>query len=708
MAELSPIRILHVDDNETNRYVVARMLQKEGMHVLEAATGELGLQFVTEQLPDLVILDVQLPDLNGFEVCHQIKANSALSLIPVLMLSASFVESQDKAQGLDSGADAYLAQPVEPIELLATIRALLRIRRAEESALILASQWQITFDSMSDGIGLLDQQGAFLRCNRALLNLLDRPNLEVVGQPHQDMMHGLLGLETSLFSHLQETGLRQSIELQSQNHWYNITIEPILNAQSLFIGAVYILADITDRKRAQAERDTLLQLEQAARNEAEAANRIKDEFLAVLSHELRSPLNPILGWAKLLQSRRFDEVGQQRALETIERNASLQAQLIEDLLDVSRIMRGKLSLNITPVNLVAIIEAALETVRLAAEAKAIELRFTICDFELDHSKQTLEATPNNGQGSNSNSKLQTPKFQVLGDGARLQQIIWNLLSNGVKFTPEGGQVDVRLSLVTGHSSTVGNQEQRTKDKGQRTELTHTLKPKTQHPRSYAQITVSDTGKGIKPEFLPHVFEYFRQADSTTTRQFGGLGLGLAIVRNLVELHGGTIQAASSGEDQGATFTVRLPLRTAGIVEQDEGGEPLPAAAVSYPSLTGVRVLLVDDDVDTRNFFAFVLEQQGAMITPVASANEALQICSQTEPDILLSDIGMPEIDGYTLIQQVRALQKGRQIPAIAITAYAGESDQQKTLAAGFQRHIAKPVAPDTLIATITSLLAEGK
>ena len=407
-----------------------------------------------------------------------------------------------------------------------------------------------------------------------------------------------------------------------------------------------ITVDITERKRAEEERDReaaerqrLLKLEQAARSEAEAANRIKDEFLAVLSHELRSPLNPILGWTNLLRSRKLDEATTVRALETIERNAKLQAQLIEDLLDVSRILRGKLSLNVSAVNLNSTIEAAMETVRLAAQAKSIEIQ----------------------------TWFDPAVGQVSGDANRLQQVIWNLLSNAVKFTPTGGRVEVRLECLG----------------------------------TYAQIQVSDTGKGINPDFLPYVFDYFRQADSTTTRVFGGLGLGLAIVRHLVELHGGCVFAASLGEDLGATFTVRLPLMKVKSSFREE--KVLPN---NSPNLQGVRVLVVDDEVDTREFLVFLLEEYGAQVTAFASAAEVLTSIAKLQPDILLSDIGMPEMDGYMLIRQIRAMPPslGGEIKAIALTAYAGETDHQQVLKAGFQKHITKPVDLAELVTAIADLI----
>ncbi|HEY9639473.1 MAG TPA: PAS domain S-box protein [Coleofasciculaceae cyanobacterium] len=400
------------------------------------------------------------------------------------------------------------------------------------------------------------------------------------------------------------------------------------------------LAEELGRRAALAvENAQLYQVAQRDRAEAEAANRVKDEFLAVLSHELRSPLNPILGWIKLLQKGRLDAKKTAQALETIERNAKLQAQLIEDLLDVSRILQGKITLNVAPVNLAATIKAALETVHLAAEAKNIRIQTHF---------HPLAGT-------------------LLGDTNRLQQVVWNLLSNAVKFTPAGGRVEIRLEQID----------------------------------QMAQIQVQDTGKGISPEFLSHVFDYFRQEDGTTTRQFGGLGLGLAIVRHLTELHGGIVQVDSPGQNLGATFTVQLPLNLLEL-------HSIPD--MSYPTvvtdLTNVQVLVVDDDEDMRELAAFILTQSGAQVTLAASAAQALNLLDQSIPDLLLCDVGMPEIDGYALIQQIRMRhpEQGGTLAAIALTAYAGEINQQQALAAGFHLHIAKPVEPEKLLKAIARLL----
>lgn len=407
------------------------------------------------------------------------------------------------------------------------------------------------------------------------------------------------------------------------------------------------------------ERARAYAAERQARADAEAANRMKDEFLATLSHELRTPLNAMLGWTQLLRTRKFDEDRMARALETIDRNTKSLAVLIDDILDVSRIIRGKLHLSPRACLLPSIIEAALDGIRPAAEAKAIQI-----EYFLDASVGA-----------------------VWGDTNRLQQVVWNLLSNAIKFTPKGGRVEVRLEGSPGDST----------------------------ESSSAQIQVIDTGKGISPEFLPYVFERFRQENNTSTRSHGGLGLGLAIVRYLVELHGGTVQASSQGEGQGATFTVQLPLlvesRESGVDSREveassrdtENYSQLPTA---QPLLQGLRVLIVDDEADARELLAIVLEQSGAQVIVSASATEAFDFLSQSRVDVLVSDIAMPKVDGYELIRQVREIeaQRGEQhIPAIALTAYARESDRDLALEAGFQVHLAKPFDPDELVSVVANL-----
>ncbi|HLO50428.1 MAG TPA: PAS domain-containing protein [Kamptonema sp.] len=446
--------------------------------------------------------------------------------------------------------------------------------------------------------------------------------------------------------------------------------------------------------------------------EAQEANRIKDEFLATLSHELRTPLNAILGWAQMLQQRQLTQEKTALALETIERNARLQTQMIEDLLDVSRILGGKLSLKLRPVALSLVIEGAVNTVRPMAEAKGIQL----LSFY----------SPGVGP--------------ILADANRLQQIVWNLLSNAVKFTPSGGRVEVSLEVRNGYSDsiTLGNkQELLTPDRNRSTATTksghlETHRPydsKLPQPQAYAQIQISDTGIGISPKFLPFVFERFRQADSTSTRSYGGLGLGLAIVRHLVELHGGYVFAESEGEGLGATFRVLLPLLEAIPEAQENAQKNELGDADRFSSLTAVekiaiapvkpsptrgllselRVIVVEDQADTRDLLATAIALEGGQVTAVATAAQAFEAICQSRPDVLVSDIGMPEADGYTLIRKVRRLapELGGKIPAVAITAYASEKDRQQALDAGFSVYVRKPAEPAKLIAAIAKLIEQG-
>lgn len=394
------------------------------------------------------------------------------------------------------------------------------------------------------------------------------------------------------------------------------------------------------RKQAEAERAERIR-EQAARAEAEAANRMKDEFLQVLSHEIRTPLNGMLGWAQMLKQGRLDSNTTNRALDAIERNAKAQAQLIDDLMDVSRIIRGELRLDLRPVSLNSVIVTAVETVLPTAKAKAIQIE----------------------------TMLNPAASSVSGDASRLQQVVLNLLTNAIKFTPKGGRVEVWLEPVD----------------------------------SLAQIQVKDTGNGIRADFLPYIFERFRQADSSTTRSHGGLGLGLAIVRHLVELHGGTVQAASPGSGQGATFTVQLPLLT--IPQSSISKEQMCANDKSSNLLNGLRVLVVDDDKDACELLTFILEQHGAEVKAVAEVAEAFEVLVQAEPHILVSDLGMPEEDGYSLIRKVRTLpsDRGGRIPAIALTAYAKEEDRRRALLSGFQTHIPKPIEPEELLIVVANL-----
>jgi len=400
-------------------------------------------------------------------------------------------------------------------------------------------------------------------------------------------------------------------------------------------------AEIEERRRIESEREALLEREQVLRAEAEELSRLKDEFLATMSHELRTPLNAIFGWITLLRTGRLDEPTEERALETIERNARSQKRLIEDLLDVSRIVTGKVTLELSMVDARRVIETAVETMMPAAQAKGIAL------------VPLLDA----GVGP------------LRGDPARLQQVVCNLLSNAIKFTPLGGRVEIVLAR--------------------------------RGPE--AEISVRDTGQGIKPEFLPYVFDRFRQEDGSISRRHGGLGLGLAIVRHLVELHGGTVSASSDGEGKGATFTLRVPIRPSASTAQSAESQPIvPSSAAP---LGGVHVLLVDDDPSAREVIAQILETLGARVSLAATGSAALTLLFERKPHVMVADLGMPEMDGFALIEQVRALDPnlGGRIPAVAVTAYATMQDRLRALHAGYQNHIAKPVEAEELVAVIASL-----
>ena len=433
-----------------------------------------------------------------------------------------------------------------------------------------------------------------------------------------------------------------------------VRISP-LSRDGRVIGTLTIIEDVTERVTREAElqaqieaRTRLLASEKLARSEAERANRLKDEFLATISHELRNPLNAILGWAHMLRLGKLNEANIERAVETIYRNAKSQSQLVADLLDVSRIISGKLRLDVRTVDLIYIVNAAIDSIRPAADAKGIRL-------------QTM---------------LDPAAGPISGDADRLQQIVWNLLTNAVKFTPKGGKIQVKVHRIDSH----------------------------------VEIVVSDSGVGISKEFLPYVFDRFRQADGSTTRIHGGLGLGLSIVRQLVDLHGGSVSAESEGEGKGATFTITLPFvgvisnqKEAESVNPTHGDEIVPFDGL--PSLQGLKVLVVDDEADTRELISEVLKECGSEVILSRSVAEALEALEQHQPDILISDLGMPDEDGYSLISKIRSLpaERGGQIPAAALTAYARAEDRMRVLRSGFQFHLPKPVDSAELVTVVASL-----
>jgi PAS domain S-box-containing protein len=521
-------------------------------------------------------------------------------------------------------------------------------KKTEEALVASEERYRELFENANDMLYTLDLEGNLTSINRMGESLLGRPRNELLGKPINNVVlpEDLDRVQTMLERKLAgepETTYELDVESAGGRRLVLEISSRLIVEDGQPVGVQGNARDVAERKRAEKEREHLLARERAARAEAEAANRAKDEFLATVSHELRTPLSAILGWAHMLRYSKLDEATVHRAYETIERNARSQTQIVEDILDVSRIVTGKLRLDVMPIELAPVLESAAEAVRPAADAKGIQV-----EASFDRSAGPVSADPN-----------------------RIQQVIWNLLSNAVKFTPSGGRIAVTLT----------------------------------RSGSEAVITVSDNGQGISPDFLPYVFERFRQADSTTTRKHSGLGLGLAIVRYLVEMHGGSINAASQGEGLGSTFTVRIPLSMTVAdtkLERRRGSGQLPQPV---PSLSGLRLLVVEDEPDTREVLRAMLCRYGAEVITCTSAEEALRKLQETQPHVLLSDIEMPVEDGYELIRKVRALEpeRGGAVPAIALTAYGRVDDRLKSLSSGYQLHISKPVGPDELAALVASL-----
>ncbi|OKH37239.1 hypothetical protein NIES2101_36585 [Calothrix sp. HK-06] len=527
--------------------------------------------------------------------------------------------------------------------------ALRDLQVAEEAIRLLLSAVQQSRDSIVITTALLDHPGPeIVYVNPAFTEMTGYTAEEVLGKTPRLLQGANTDREllNDLRWHLREGepfhGEAINYHKDGTEFFVEWNITPIRNVNDTITHFVAIQRDITERKVLEQEREKSLTQEQKNRNEAETANRAKDEFLATLSHELRTPLTPILGWSKVLQTKQLPEAKVKEALAQIEENARRQAQLVDDLLDVSRITQGKLTLSLSSVSLVAPIKAALETVRPAAQAKSIHIE-TILDTSIP---------------------------VVIGDIGRLQQIMWNILSNAIKFTPENGNIMVKLERVNHH----------------------------------AQITVSDTGRGINPKFIRYIFDRFRQEDNSITREFGGLGLGLSLSRQLVEAHGGTITASSAGVGKGAIFTITLPLMIEAVHNNSLDTTTTNQTQEQF-NLKNRRVLVVEDEPAALEFISFIIEEEGAVVTPVASAKAALAALKKSQFDILVCDIGLQETDGYTLIRRIRALseKQNRNIKAIALTAYASEANKEQAINAGFQLHIAKPFEPSDLIAAIAQL-----
>ncbi|MEH2109279.1 hybrid sensor histidine kinase/response regulator [Nostoc sp.] len=707
------VNILLVDDKLENLLALEAILEKLGENLVRATSGEEALRCLLHQDFAVILLDVQMPGMDGFETATLIRNRGRSRHTPIIFLTAFSTSDQMLFKGYALGAVDYLLKPLDPNILTSKVIVFVELFRKTEAvkqqtAQLVAVNTELRqseerFRSLSTcspvGIFETDTEGDCKYTNpryQAICGLKAAESLEKkwLESVHPEDKERAIASWSAYICEGREYSEEFRFQAAHGNiGWVQVRSSPMLSSQGDLLGYVGTLEDITERKQAEEVRAQVIR-EQTARQEAEAANRMKDEFLAVLSHELRTPLTSMLGWSKILRAKKLDEKATSRALEAIERNAISQMQLIEDILDVSRIIRGQLRLNVSAVNLLSVMEAALEAVRPLAEPKDIKL----------------------------NTFLDTSIGSVYGDPARLQQIVWNLLTNAIKFTPKGGRVEVRLSTYFGFSisdfglgadgenldssnTDESNNLKSVLESSDCLEPTFRLSKKSQNIKSqYAQIQVIDTGIGISAEFLPKVFERFRQADSTTTRSHNGLGLGLAIVRHLVELHKGTILAQSSGSGQGATFTVRLPLLQDNRGNREATGKS--SSPIASTPLAGLRVLVVDDEADTRNFLSFMFEEYGAFATAVGSVDEALAVLEQAKPHILISDIGMSGQDGYTLIRKLRSLEpeKGGRIPAIALTAYTREEDRLKAISAGFQQHLSKPIDPNKLIAAVANIL----
>ena len=637
--------VLVVDDNPVTRYATARVLQAAGFVVREAGTGQDALGLAAADTA-AVILDVNLPDMDGYQVCRQLRARTDTARLPVIHLSASHIMDQDKIRGVQSGADAYITHPADPALLVATVNALMRARAAEEGMRRSELRFRAIYDQALSGICLIDAKGRFAEVNPALCALLGRPESAIVGRAVTDFAAPEWLERVAHYLDASDTALRRGdFPLQ------DATGQPVYLEWSLVPQvepglSLAIATNISERVMLAQQRQELLEREQAARTAAERISRAKDEFIAVLSHELRTPLNAIGGWVHVLKRTGKDL---ERGLDAIERNVKTQTRLISDILDVSRMGLGKLRLELETVHVPQLLTAAVEALDASIRDKRLRVR--------------VDADP-----------AMPP---IVADPARLQQIVWNLLTNAIKFSNAGGTVHVGL----------------------------------RQQRDALLLRVQDEGQGIRPDFLPYLFDRFSQSDSASNRFHGGLGLGLSIVQHLAELHGGTVVARSEGAGHGAVFEVTLPLRPSGQAAEEArqaGATMAPPAAeagsrIADDALAGVVILAVDDDPDARDMLAVILRDRGARVTTAASYDEALERLQAVQPQVLVSDIGMPGNDGYSLMREIRAREAvsgARRLPAIALTAFTRPQDQALATAAGFDAHCPKPMRPEALVATV--------
>lgn len=641
--------VLVVDDNPVTCYATARVIRAAGFATQEVGTGGEALRMAAMGVSALV-LDVHLPDIDGFEVCRRLRADPATSALPVIHLSAAYVQSEDKVTGLNAGADAYLVHPVEPAVLIATLQALVRARMAEEKLRSSEMRFRTIYNQAPSGMALIDDAGRLQDVNPALMQLLGHSREALVGRflfdfapaAYQDLVRqrvaGTLAGDAAWqgeFPLLRADGRAVHLAWSVSSH-----AEP-----GLRIG---VATDVSERKELEAQRAEMLQREQVARQAAERHSRTKDDFVAILSHELRTPLNAIAGWVHLLNRHGTSPERVSRALDAIDRSVKAQSRIISDILDVSRVNAGKLQLFRERVDPAALTAQSIEALSASIEAKQIDVQL----------EQHGEVSP------------------TLLDPTRFQQIVWNLLTNAIKFSNERGTIRVGLAWS-----------------GQ------TL-----------SLTVEDEGKGVAAEFLPYLFDRFSQSDSPGNRLHGGLGLGLSIVQHLVQLHGGSVHATSPGEGLGTRMQVDLPLvavEPEAVI--DTSARPAPAA-FERP-LAQIDIVVVEDNQDAADMLAVILRDAGAQVRSASSYDDALSAFDDRWPDILVSDIGLPGRDGYALIETLRAASaaaagagSGKALAAVALTAFSRPEDRHRALQSGFDAFLTKPLQPHALVAAITALV----
>jgi PAS domain S-box-containing protein len=641
--------ILLVDDRPANLLALEAILDPLDQRLVRATSGEEALEKLADEEFAVILMDVRMPGMDGLRTAEVICQRESAARVPIIFLTAVPIGNADVASGYARGAVDFLLKPFDPEILRSKVSvfvdlhqkeqmikrqsALLRQREREAFERRSELRFRSLMDALPQSVWVARADLTFYYWNQRAVDYIGiQASMAISAERLFEFVHPddlpALKVEWELATanqHSAEIQVRLRRHTDGEYRWFLMRGVPQLDESEKLTGWIVAATDI----------DT----EHHALQEAEAASRMKEEFLATVSHELRNPLNAIMGWVHLLRSEKLDLAKSSKALETIERNVHLQTALIDDILDVSRIMQGKINLAFRSVPMSAVVEAALAAVRPTADAKGVALDY----------QRTADSD------------------EISGDADRLQQILWNLLSNAIKFTPRNGRVTVRMERHDG-------------------ELT---------------LSVIDTGQGISQDFLPYVFDRFSQADSGSTRAHGGLGLGLAIVRHLVELHAGTVEASSAGAGQGATFSVKLPIKDS---KSGTAGDEQGQAAARPLQLEGVSILVVDDEADSREVLAELLRQYGAQTRTAASAEEALAEIAHSTPQVLLSDIGMPSVDGFELVRRVRELISESEMIAMALTGLGSAHDRKRALAEGFQVCMVKPVEPERLVEAIKQLL----